>query len=423
MFTINIKGKRSEKNIRMVKLQMIFYKKGYARVSKVLCISGLFSEWNQKEQCFEEINSENKTKNRLLQKEFLKYLRVAEKWESDNKNWIPVELSHYYDKNKESKDRYISVSQMLDKMYQQISLRQRFKNGMMLNSLSTAKKYLYLKSNLEKFTRKKYRREFCKYHFRDISEIFIHDFIQYSKKEGAKNGNRGGVNEKLKNLYATFLYAKHLQVHNVNMLVFYSFRNRLKTDKIIPKAISKETILQIEQADRSELNKREKLYLDLFLFSFYAGGMSNIDVCFLERKSIKDDIISFERIKCDKMVKIVLVDKAKDLIEKYRKEAYMNYAFPIFKKRNMTQAQMYGRVKRVTAGVNSTLKTICDRLNIKENVTWSTARSSFISLMVNEGYHPLQIAEQVGNSPSTIYKHYYTNTDTEKVKKHMNRVL
>jgi len=58
-----------------------------------------------------------------------------------------------------------------------------------------------------------------------------------------------------------------------------------------------------------------------------------------------------------------------------------------------------------------------------EKITWSTARSSFISRMVDEGYHPLQIAEQVGNSPNTIYKHYYTNTQREKVKEHMNRVL
>lgn len=423
MFTINIKGHRNPKNIGMVKLQMIFYKKGYPRVSKVLCISGLFSEWNQKEQRFEEVSSYNNTKNKLLQKEYFKYLKIAERWESDCKNWIPVELSHYYDKDKESRDQYISVSQMLDEMFRKISSRQRFKNGMMLNSISSARKYLYLKSHLEQFTRKKYRREFSKYHFRDINETFIHDFIQHSKKEGAKNGNRGGANEKLKKLYATFLYAKHLGVHNVNMSVFYSFRNRLKTDRIVPKAISKERILQIEQVDRSELTKRERLYLDLFLFSFYAGGMSNIDVCFLEHKSIKDDIISFERMKCDKMVKIVLVDKARDLIEKYRKESSMNYVFPIFKKRNMTQVQMYGRAKRISAGVNSTLKKVCTKLNINEKVTWSTARSSFISLMVDEGYHPMQIAEQVGNSPNTIYKHYYTNTDCEKVKEHMNRVL
>lgn len=423
MFSINVKGKRNPKDIEMVKLQIIFYKTGYPRVSKALYISGLFSEWDQKTQSFKETNPDSKQKNRLLQKERLKYLKIAEKWEYDGKSWIPVELSHYYDKKEEDKSRYISVSQLLDQMHLRISVRQRFKNGVMLNSLTSASKYLYLKRCLEKFTRKKYRREFSKYQFRDINEAFIHDFIQHSKVEGAKAGNAGGVTTKLRRLYATFLYAKHLRIHNVNMEVFYSFRNKLKEEKTVPKAVSKETIQRIEQVDRSQFKKHEKLYLDLFLFSFYAGGMSNIDVCFLEYKSIKDGIISFERIKCDRRVKIVLVDKAKELIEKYKSEAYMNYVFPIFKKRNMTQVQMYGRVKRVSAGVNELLRKICQEQNIEEKITWSTARSSFISLMVDAGYHPLQIAEQVGNSPNTIYKYYYMNTDREKVKLHMNALL
>ena len=36
MFTINIKGKRDHKNIHFVKLEMVFYKRGYARVTKVI---------------------------------------------------------------------------------------------------------------------------------------------------------------------------------------------------------------------------------------------------------------------------------------------------------------------------------------------------------------------------------------------------
>ena len=43
--------------------------------------------------------------------------------------------------------------------------------------------------------------------------------------------------------------------------------------------------------------------------------------------------------------------------------------------------------------------------------------------MVDEGYHPLQVAEQVGNSPQTIYKYYYTITNKEEVREGMNKVF
>ncbi len=40
MFTVNIKGRRDPKNIHFVKLEMVFYKRGYARVTKVINITG-----------------------------------------------------------------------------------------------------------------------------------------------------------------------------------------------------------------------------------------------------------------------------------------------------------------------------------------------------------------------------------------------
>ncbi len=43
--------------------------------------------------------------------------------------------------------------------------------------------------------------------------------------------------------------------------------------------------------------------------------------------------------------------------------------------------------------------------------------------MVNDGYHPLQIAEQVGNSPQAIYMYYYTITNKEDVRDGMNKIL
>ena len=54
---------------------------------------------------------------------------------------------------------------------------------------------------------------------------------------------------------------------------------------------------------------------DLFLFSLYAGGMSPVDICFLRHRCIKEDVIVYERIKCDKIARPVLLDKAKVIIE------------------------------------------------------------------------------------------------------------
>lgn len=79
MFTVNIKGRRDSKNIELVKLDLIFYKRGYARVSKVLRITGLYREWDRKSQSF--IGTDAAEKNKLLRQEKIRYLKIAEKWE------------------------------------------------------------------------------------------------------------------------------------------------------------------------------------------------------------------------------------------------------------------------------------------------------------------------------------------------------
>jgi len=43
--------------------------------------------------------------------------------------------------------------------------------------------------------------------------------------------------------------------------------------------------------------------------------------------------------------------------------------------------------------------------------------------MIDEGFHPLLVAEIAGNTPNAIQKYYYTNTDKEKIREKMNEVF
>ena len=47
----------------------------------------------------------------------------------------------------------------------------------------------------------------------------------------------------------------------------------------------------------------------------------------------------------------------------------------------------------------------------------------FISKMVDAGNNPYVVAEMAGNSPLTIYKHYYKNTKREEIKRQMEEMF
>ena len=421
MFTINFKGRRNPRNIEMAKIDMIFYKRVYARVTKVLKISGLYQDWDPKTQLFS--GKEMAETNKFLQQEKLKYLKIAERWESQGKDWIPTELSHYFDNDPRYVNRYITMAEMIDRMAEKFAERERYKNGRILKSESTAMEYKYLKTSLERFTRSKYRRDFSKYRFRDITEKFLLDYILWRQVCGGRQGNEGNVRAHLRKLRAVCLYAKETGVYKVDLNAFNVVREKLKPRLVIPKGISPEIIHKIETFDRALLDKKERFSLDLFLFSYYAGGMSPIDVCLLTRDRIRDGMIIYDRMKFDKQARVILIDKAIEIIERYRSEAYMNYVFPTIKRCNPTQSKLYGRVKRIGSKVNGTLRKICELSGIDQRITWSSARSSYISKMIDEGFHPLQVAELAGNSPQTIYRHYYTISDKEKMRNSMNKIF
>ncbi|MFI3281693.1 MAG: phage integrase SAM-like domain-containing protein [Rikenellaceae bacterium] len=138
---------------------------------------------------------------------------------------------------------------------------------------------------------------------------------------------------------------------------------------------------------------------------------------------IKDDKIIYERIKFPKQAKPLLISKTKQLIEKYRGTGCGDYVFPIFTHKHDTDKKKISRVNGFSGKLSQALTKACKIARIKENITWYSARGSFITRMVDQGYSPYVVAEMAGNSPMVIYKHYYKNTHGKEMLDEMNSIF
>lgn len=425
MYTINIRGKQNPKDQKMVKLEMIFFKTGYARVPKVLNITGLLKDWDAKSQSFRVGSAEATTKNKLLFDLRTKYLHVADTWEAEERNWSPVQLSHCFDeiKQTQSEIKVKSVLQMIDYLEARFREKKRVKNNLIVDSSNNAKKYAELRKVLQAFTKETYGKAFSTYFFTDITEHFLLDFAFWIKEQGIRNGNKGGLTSKLRRLRAVCNYAKKQEMYGVNMDAFLCLGDDIKWPETTSKAVSDKVIEKIANIDRTLFTKKEQLHLDLFLFSYYTGGMANVDVCNLTWDLVQEDRIVYERIKFPKTAKPILLKKAKDIMDKYKGAGYGNYVFPVFTHKHTTTAKKTTRVKQLSYRLSKTLTKACRMLRIKENITWYSARGSFISKMVDAGNNPYVVAEMAGNSPLTIYKHYYKNTKRDEIKKQMEQMF
>ena len=107
MYTINIKGKPNPKAPSMVKLEMIFFKTNYPRVTKVVYVTSLLADWDGKSQSFRVGSAETTAKNKFLFDLKTKYYHKAGDWEFEGCNWSPVQLSHAFDETEQIKSKSV----------------------------------------------------------------------------------------------------------------------------------------------------------------------------------------------------------------------------------------------------------------------------------------------------------------------------
>ena len=218
-------------------------------------------------------------------------------------------------------------------------------------------------------------------------------------------------------------HAEKLNIYGADSKAFECLGENIKWKETISKAVSHKVINKIELMDRKLLNEIENLHLDLFLFSYYAGGMASVDVCFLTWGCIdKDGYLCYERVKFPKKARMKFNENAMAIIETYKEKCYGNYVLPIFNARHATEKQRKWRVRKVCKQVNLVLCKVQKLIKYKEKITWYAACGTFISMMIADGFLPIDVAGMSGNS-LTIYRHYYNIMDQKQLDAKLDKTL
>ena len=339
-YSLNIKGKENPKDKQLVKLEMVFFQTGYARVSKVLEVTGAYKDWDNETQTFKSKGAESAAKNKLLLDMKMQYLRVVEEWEMARQPWSPVQWSHCLDNvkiQKREEPKVITVDKWMQDYIEACRKTERVKNGNILSCSTNAKHLHYLRIELERFTNERYNKSFSTYFFQDITEQFVKDYVAFIEKQGLEKGNKSGLCSKLRMLRGVCSNAQKVDVPGAKVSQFACVKEKLAWGNVVPKTIPYTVFQQIENIDRDYFTEEEQFYLDLYLFSFYAGGMGDKDVCYLTWNCLTDGMLIYERIKTRKQAKMVLTDKALNIINKYKDKSYGNFVFPILQEKHVTE--------------------------------------------------------------------------------------
>ena len=409
-YSIKIVAKASKKATKTTaNLKLVIFKTGYDRDYKSLRRSVELKDWDKNKERLKSSSTQADVLNLYLNATEKKLYDQIYLWETNSVDWTPEQLVSILDSksDKPQQTKAVTVVAFIDRQIDFFKTKERFKNGEKTTGSSNWENYQWLKNSLFEFTEFKYKKDFCSYAFKDITESFLRSYGVYIQEKGFKNNNKGGLKHKLTCLKAIFHLAQKEKVSGVNLSIFEVVKDHLKASKTSPRVLSDTDFILIRDFDRSKLSKKECFHLDLFLFSYYSGGMANVDVCYLNKSCFKDGYIEYVRRKCDKVANPIFLPKIEEIIDRYKDKTYGNYDLPIFNEKQQSEAQKHSKVERITLKVNKTLAKISLDLGMKEKVTWYYSRGTYITKAIDGGLNAYQVADQAGNSPKIIEKHYY----------------
>ena len=211
------------------------------------------------------------------------------------------------------------------------------------------------------------------YTFSHIDVPFCKKFEDWMRSKGNKDTT---LSYQFRTLRATYNKAIEAKIVAREKNPFIEYKLSHFNTKTIKRALSKNDILKIINADCTGQSKLRQLTHDLFSFSYLCGGISFVDIANLTRQNIVEDRLIYQRQKTHGNINLLLSKEASTIIEKYSTyQQKAEYLFPILHcKRHITPMQKSNRVHKICHQVNTELRTFAQELKITAEVTTYAAR-------------------------------------------------
>lgn len=260
------------------------------------------------------------------------------------------------------------------------------------------------------------------YTFSHIDVPFCKKFEDWMRSKGNKDTT---LSYQFRTLRATYNKAIEAKIVAREKNPFIEYKLSHFNTKTIKRALSKNDILKIINADCTGQSKLRQLTHDLFSFSYLCGGISFVDIANLTRQNIVEDRLIYQRQKTHGNINLLLSKEASTIIAKYstyQQEA--EYLFPILHcKRHITPMQKSNRVHKICHQVNTELRAFAKELGITAEVTTYVARHSFATILEKSGVNIGIISQALGHQDIKTTQIYLSKFDNEQVDDAMKNLL
>jgi integrase len=179
------------------------------------------------------------------------------------------------------------------------------------------------------------------------------------------------------------------------------------------RAIGRDELRRLEALE--PVTDRQRLAKDIFLFSFYCGGINFVDMGQLHWRDLPGDEesgyrLNYTRQKTGGKFSLKLLAPAAAIVAKYRPFTCHNqgsYVFPVLSAdKHLTPAQVKNRLHKVLGQVNADLKELGAAAGIATPLSSYSARHSFATTLQRSGAGVAVISQAMGHKSAAVTSIY-----------------
>lgn len=277
----------------------------------------------------------------------------------------------------------------------------------------TARSYRSLRSAWIKFADRR------QWRFSQLDGSTVSAFAAYLENRGRK---RNTVTFYLRTLHALYNRAR---VYGCAPLHRDPFLNVSFKPARTPKLAVGRTLLRTlatKDFGNSELNEAR----DMFLFSFYARGMSFVDICYLHKENIHNGVLHYERQKTHQPFSVALTPQLREILSRYDDPA-SPWALPCMKRGMLHPAsengemdghlppgKLYTFYRAALQHYITRLRKIARKLDCRK-LTFNTARHTWATEARGMGFPMPHISEGLGHTSERTTRFYLAQLDSGTV--------
>lgn len=247
--------------------------------------------------------------------------------------------------------------------------------------------------------------------FRKVNQEFLKNFETYLRE---KDCSWNTVSTYMRTLRAVYNRAvdRHLAPY-----VPHHFRNVYTGTRADRKrALDKEDMELLmeglpQQSHRKELQRAHAFFLLMFMLR----GIPFVDLAYLKKCDIEDNVLTYRRKKTGRLLTVTLLPEAIKLIKQYMNtDPASPYLFSIISSKEGTEAA-YKEYQLALRNFNYQLLLLKQTLDLSSELSSYTARHTWATMAYYCEIHPGIISEAMGHSSITVTETYLKPFKNKKI--------